>query len=101
MKDASKVNNSSPTSTPDCESVNSREKQFDFSAFSNYFTDVIHPDELIESLQEIRVYYLELSFYVLMDIDNMNPLKMLPHENVQRQIDHLAGLINLIKTLQP
>jgi hypothetical protein len=100
MKNASKVNNSSHTSTPDCDSVISCEKRFDFSAFNNYFSSVIHPDELIESLQEIRLYYLELSFYVLMDINDMKPLKMLPHNNVQRQLEHLEGLINLIKQLQ-
>jgi hypothetical protein len=99
-EDYSTANNSNRNVTPDCESVNPCEKQYDFSKFNEYFTDVVHPCEFIEELQEIRKSYLEMSLYVLMDFDGMKPPKILPHEDAQNHVFYLSELINLAKTLQ-
>jgi hypothetical protein len=94
------ANNGTRTVTPDCESVNPREKQYDFSEFNEYLTDVIYPDELVDDLQEIRNSYTELSLYALMECEGMNPGSYLPHEDIQNHIYHLSRLIELIKNLQ-
>jgi hypothetical protein len=86
MKNASKVNNSTLTSTPDCESVTPKEKQFDFSKLNKYLTDVIYPSSVAEDLRAITISYLEMSLYTLMEFEGMRPLKMCPHEDVQ---DHI------------
>jgi hypothetical protein len=99
-KIARTVNNSSSTSTPDCESVASRENQLDFSKFNDYFTDEIHPCELIECLQEMRESYLNLSLHALMDYAGMKPGEAIPHEDVRHQAHILSRLISLVKELQ-
>jgi hypothetical protein len=82
------------------ESVNPKEKQYDFSAFNEYFTDVIYPDKIVDDLQEIRKSYTELSLYALMEYDDMKPYKQTPHEDIHRHICRLSELINLIKNLK-
>jgi hypothetical protein len=99
MKDYDTVNNSTRTVTPDCESVHRNEKQFDFSKFNEFFSDVIHPDEIIEELQEIQRYYIEASIYALMDCAGLKPLSIFPPENPQNQIYILERLINLIRSI--
>ena len=100
MKDYSGAKHSNAPVTPDCESVNAGGKSFDFSAFNKYLTKDVYPDELIEYLEDIRTSYLELSLHVLLEMEGMNPGRMLPHEDVQTHIYYLSSLINLIKTLQ-
>jgi hypothetical protein len=98
-KDYSTAKHSTRTVTPDCESVNPCEKQYDFSKFNEFFTEYNFPDEVIECLGEIRTSYLETSMYVLMDYDGMKPLKMTPHEDIQNHVGLLSALINLIKSI--
>jgi hypothetical protein len=100
-KDCLPVNNSSLTSTPDCESVTHREKQFDFSKFNNYFNEAVPPDELVKGLQEIRAFYLELSLHALMARDGMKPVDISPHHDVLNHIDYLSELIEMVENLQP
>jgi hypothetical protein len=92
--------NSISASTPDCESVDPREKQYDFSEFNEYLNYEVNPDELVDDLQEIRQFYTELSLYALMEYAGMKPYKQLPHGDIQNHIDSLSKLIELIKNLK-
>jgi hypothetical protein len=99
MKDYSGAKQSNAAVTPDCESVNPSEKQFDFSKLNEFFSDVMCPESCAKLLREIHSYYIESSIYALMDYAGMKPLSIAPPEDLQDQIYLLKQLIDLIKSV--
>ena len=100
MKDYSGAKHSNAHVTPDCESVNPKEKQFDFSAFNNYLTDVIHPEKLASGLEEFYQDYLTMALVIAMQSDYP-----VDYDLSERKIDrfnylyNIKQFINLLKNL--
>jgi hypothetical protein len=94
MNNYSSTNNSNANVTPDCESVNLfDEKQYDFSKFNEFFTEITCPDELIPYLEEILIEYFDGVIYSV-------ERNGFVHKDVHSHIFYLRVLIDLVKSLR-
>ena len=96
MKESNKSGH--PASTNETGNKSS-EKQYDFSQFNTYFNEWDHPEDMVETLEELRTAYLELSIEAVLYCDKKGSGKFTPHDNVVDHSGLITDLIRLVKSL--
>ena len=74
----------------------SEEKGYDFSSFNEFFRVCAPPEYVIQELEELLTYYLQLS---LIATGETAIKHMSPHENAISHSELICDLIKLIKTV--
>ena len=102
MKNYSSTNNSNANVTSNgAKTVLSNENQLDFSKFIEFFNPKCEVEDVISSLEELRLEYLELSLFAASGIFDRD--KMIcrdnAHPKAHTHVYYIDTLINLMKSL--